>query len=207
MLTFLRPNASERKLRLFACACCKSVVPLLECDACLRALEVAESHADGSVSVQAVAHAREHVHGEWVNSGDAYRHLDAAASLVLSAIDHHPYQITWECLAKMEREVASENCPDEAAIFGALSRAQPRLLRCVIGNPFRPTTLDSSWLTSTVLTLAEGVYTERAFDRLPILADALQDAGCDDADVLGHCRGPGPHARGCWVVDLVLGRQ
>jgi hypothetical protein len=66
---------------------------------------------------------------------------------------------------------------------------------------------DPSWLTPTVLSLAQGIYEGRAFDRLPILADALQDAGCDNEDVLDHCRGPGPHVRGCWVVDLVLGKR
>jgi hypothetical protein len=67
--------------------------------------------------------------------------------------------------------------------------------------------VDSSWLTSTVIALARGINDERAYERLPILADALQDAGCDYADILDHCRGPGPHVRGCWVVDLVLGKE
>ncbi|HJZ58621.1 MAG TPA: hypothetical protein VKE74_27010 [Gemmataceae bacterium] len=80
------------------------------------------------------------------------------------------------------------------------------LLRCIYGNPFRPVAVDPSWLTSTVVTLAEGVYLDRAFDRLPTLADALQDAGCDHPDILAHCRGDGPHVRGCWVVDLLLGK-
>jgi hypothetical protein len=83
---------------------------------------------------------------------------------------------------------------------------QAVLLREVFGNPFRPVTPDRSWLTSDVLGLARGIEADRAFDRLPILADALEDAGCDNADVLEHCRGPGPHVRGCWVVDLMLGR-
>jgi hypothetical protein len=84
--------------------------------------------------------------------------------------------------------------------------AQAHLIRCILGNPFRPVALESTWRTSTVVALAQGIYDERAFDRMPILADALQDAGCDNDDVLTHCRGPGPHARGCWVVDLVLGK-
>jgi hypothetical protein len=83
--------------------------------------------------------------------------------------------------------------------------AQAGLVRDCFGNPFRPVTLDPSWLTSTVVSLAEGIYADRAFDRLPILADALQDAGCDNPEVLDHCRAPGPHVRGCWVVDLILG--
>ena len=80
------------------------------------------------------------------------------------------------------------------------------ILRDTFGNPFRPVALDASWLTSTVVALAEGIYAGRAFDRLPILADALQDAGCDDEQVLTHCRGAGVHVRGCWVVDLLSGR-
>jgi hypothetical protein len=67
--------------------------------------------------------------------------------------------------------------------------------------------LDPNWLTSTVRALADGTYEQKAFDRMPILADALQDAGCSDEQVLDHCRGPGPHVRGCWVVDLVLGKR
>ena len=83
---------------------------------------------------------------------------------------------------------------------------QRSLLFDIFGNPFRPVAIDPDWLTSTVVALARGIYDDRAFDRLPILADALQDAGCENADVLTHCRGDGPHVRGCWVVDLLLGK-
>lgn len=85
--------------------------------------------------------------------------------------------------------------------------AQASLLRDIFGNPFRPVTADPAWLTSTVVSLALAIYDERALDRLPILADALEDAGCDHADILDHCRGPGPHARGCFVVDLLLKKE
>jgi hypothetical protein len=81
------------------------------------------------------------------------------------------------------------------------------LLRDIFGNPFRPVTGDPFSLTLTVRTLAEGIYADHGFDRLPILADALQDGGCVNADILTHCRGDGPHVRGCWVVDLVLGKE
>ncbi|HEV3436705.1 MAG TPA: hypothetical protein VG122_05060, partial [Gemmata sp.] len=84
---------------------------------------------------------------------------------------------------------------------------QARLARCVFGNPFRPITINSSWLTSTVLALANGIYEEKAFDRMPILADALQDAGCDNENILNHCRQPGDHIRGCWAIDLLLAKQ
>ena len=84
---------------------------------------------------------------------------------------------------------------------------QTTLIRCLFGNPFRPAAFDPCWRTEAVASLARGIYDERAFDRLPVLADAPEDAGCADAAVLAHCRGDGPHARGCWVVDAVLGRD
>ncbi|OWK37906.1 hypothetical protein [Fimbriiglobus ruber] len=82
-----------------------------------------------------------------------------------------------------------------------------QLLRDIFGTPFRPVTLIPAWLTPTVVALTTGIYTDRAFDRLPILADALQDAGCDNDDILAHCRGDGPHVRGCWVVDALLAKE
>jgi hypothetical protein len=86
---------------------------------------------------------------------------------------------------------------------------QSSLLRCIFGNPFRPGSLNPIWLAwndGTIPRLAQGIYEERAFDRLPILADALEEAGCASADLLGHLRGPGPHVRGCWALDLILGK-
>jgi len=84
------------------------------------------------------------------------------------------------------------------------------LLRDIFGNPFRGASVDSHWLVwndGTVPRLAQAIYDERAFDRLSILADALEEAGCTDADILNHCRQPGEHVRGCWVVDLLLGKH
>ena len=85
--------------------------------------------------------------------------------------------------------------------------SQSHRLRDVVGNPFRPVAFAPEWLTSDVLALARQMYESRDFGAMPILADALQDAGCDNTDVLNHCRGDGPHVRGCWVVDLVLGKS
>ncbi|WP_439621038.1 hypothetical protein [Gemmata sp.] len=81
------------------------------------------------------------------------------------------------------------------------------LIRDIFGNPLRPVAFAPKWRTSTAVALAQGMYESRDFGAMPILADALQDAGCGSADVLDHCRGPGPHVRGCWVVDLVLGKE
>jgi hypothetical protein len=92
-------------------------------------------------------------------------------------------------------------CPIEEAPHAAL-------LRDIFGNPFRPATFDPSWRTDTVTALATQMYESRDFGAMPILADALQDAGCDSDDILSHCRDTKQvHVRGCWVVDLVLGKE
>jgi hypothetical protein len=83
---------------------------------------------------------------------------------------------------------------------------QADLLAEIAGNPFQDIVLDRSWLTSTVIALSRQMYESQDFSAMPILADAMQDAGCDNADILSHCRGPGVHVRGCWVVDKLLTR-
>lgn len=95
-------------------------------------------------------------------------------------------------LQNAHRAVSAQVCP---------------ILRDIFGNPFRTVTFSQSWRTDTVVTLAQQMYESRDFSAMPILADALQDAGCDNEDILSHCRGEGPHVRGCWVVDLVLGKS
>jgi hypothetical protein len=93
---------------------------------------------------------------------------------------------------------------------GNLLKRSLSLLHCIFGNPFRPVSLDPAWLHcngGTVRKMAEAIYDDRAFDRLPILADALEEAGCTDRAVLDHCRGSGAHVRGCWVLDLLLGKE
>lgn len=99
------------------------------------------------------------------------------------------------------------------AVLAAFTTAQAEncaLIRDLFGNPFRPPHIDPTvlrWNDGTVVKVAQGIFKERAFDRLPILADALEDAGCQDAAILAHCREPGEHVRGCWVVDLLTGRS
>ncbi|WP_439625131.1 hypothetical protein [Gemmata sp.] len=84
---------------------------------------------------------------------------------------------------------------------------QAAIIRDVVGNPFRSVAFSPELRTSTVVAIAQQMYESRDFGAMPILADALQDAGCDSDDILTHCRGPVPHVRGCWVVDLVLGKS
>lgn len=95
----------------------------------------------------------------------------------------------------------------DSTILTAERMAIAKLIRDIFGNPFRPVAADPSWLLPKMVGLAQGIYGERAFDRMPILADALEKAGCADADILGHCRRPDEHVRGCWVVDLLLGKK
>jgi hypothetical protein len=88
------------------------------------------------------------------------------------------------------------------------SSLQAALVRCIFGNPFRPVPFFPEWRTDTAVSLARQMYDSRDFSAMPILADALQDAGCDSDDVLNHCRDTAlTHVRGCWVVDLVLGKE
>ena len=121
----------------------------------------------------------------------------------------------------IDAQAASRTCrtnvsPDDALFIAhytakineAGKPAIADLLRDIFGNSFRPVAIDPAWLTSDVLALARGIYDDKAFDRMPILADALQDTGCDNTDILDHCRdAKQTHTRGCWVVDLVLGKK
>jgi hypothetical protein len=96
-----------------------------------------------------------------------------------------------------------------AAISGEES-AQSELLRDIIGNPFRPVALDPAWLTrhdGLVVSMAQKMYDSRDFSDMPVLADALEEAGCANQDSLNHCRSGGEHIRGCWVVDALLGKS
>lgn len=101
------------------------------------------------------------------------------------------------------------------ARFGEARRSRPPrvipwqsdLLRCLFGNPYRPTVFDPSWRVPAAVALARAIYDRRVFDLMPALADTLEKAGCHDPEILGHCRMPGGHARGCWVVDAVLGKS
>ena len=100
--------------------------------------------------------------------------------------------------------------PLRSAAFDAATAEQSLVMRAVVwevvGNPFRPVQFFDDWRTDTAVSLAHQMYERREFSAMPILADALQDAGCDNDDVLKHCRDPNQvHLRGCWVVDLVLG--
>jgi hypothetical protein len=194
LLEAVRERASDRKLRLFACECCRQLWHLLPDDADRHAVDVAERVAEG------VASNAERKAALRAATGMAYFALMADIGQAVNGVRVHAG-------LGIVRPIAS---PGDVQTWQAapelLYTPHRELLRDIFGNPFRPVAFDPAWRTSTAVALAKGIYADRAFDRLPILADALQDAGCENADVLDHCRGLGPHARGCWVVDLVLGK-
>jgi hypothetical protein len=112
----------------------------------------------------------------------------------------------WLAIPGIDSSEGSELLPDQERYYFTELSVQISLIRCVFGNPFRPVAFSPEWRTDTAISLARQMYDSREFSAMPILADALQDAGCDNDDILEHCRGNGPHVRGCWVVDLVLGK-
>jgi hypothetical protein len=198
LLEFLRDKAGERKLRLFACACCRRIWDLLSPDPGRPAVETAERWADGQATEQEVWDARRRSFG-FADQGTFPRYADAFGVTVL--MDR-----AWDAAAQAAKWAVRyrEEACEQAKV------AQGRLLHCVFGNPYRSVAICPSWLEwngGCAFELARDIYDTRAFDRLPRLADAVEEAGCADAAILQHCREPGEHVRGCWVVDLLLGKS
>ena len=189
MLAFLRGRKDDRKLRLFAVACSRRIWSLID-SLGQASVDVAEAYADGLIGPDEMRAARLACQG----AGG---------------------QASWYAAAT-KPEVAARNAARSAQagvasnpVLGTEAgeiEAQAVLLRDIFGKPFRSITLAPSLLTPTVVRLAQVIYDDRAFDRMPELANALHDAGCDNDEVLGHCRGLGPHVRGCWALDLILGK-
>lgn len=200
MLDFLQGTASDRKLRLFAAAAFGRLLRLLPDPRQRRGIEVLEQVAEGTVL-------RSACRGVTAEVRQAIPHNDWVAGAPPA---DQPYYIA----LMLYREFCSPRIGVHAvqaaaglANWAGEQNEQARLMRCIIGNPLRPVAIDPHWLTSAAVSLASAVYDERALDRLPILADALMDAGCADEAILEHCRAAGPHVRGCWVVDLLLGKE
>ena len=205
MLHFIRDRANVRKMRLLGCAACRQIWDFVLEEVCQRAVEAAEQFADSLTSLEALEFACDgaiHV-ADLADSEPESDHYDPQLAFHVAMAAFRvsvPPPLQLNTLLMLFR-----NC-DHAKTSQARS-THTDLLRDIFGNPFRPVVIFSpSWRTSTAVTLASQMYESRDFSAMPILADALQDAGCDSADVLDHCRGPGPHVRGCWVVDLVLGK-
>jgi hypothetical protein len=210
ILEYLRGKASDRKLRLFAVACCRRIWHLLIDERSRKAVLVAERDADQARP--------EEVSEVFYQSQCAFRvceyasdcHADAAwaaCQLAEPSEDRLEKAVRVALLAASAAGYPTDSCysTDRDKIEVEYEH-QCHLLRDVFGNPFRPASTSTAWLLPNVIALAQMIYEERAFDRLPELAAALEEAGCHDADTLGHCRQAGPHVRGCWVVDAILGK-
>jgi hypothetical protein len=208
MLILLRGKASERKLRLFEVACCRSIWHLLTDERSRKLVEVAEQCADGHPKPRGP--------------------LESAA---MEAVSRFPTNTAWFAAAKAAVHTIWDYPPDSPylnssyppmvrdalAVAGNAAEAVPSeppvqtaLLRDIFGNPFRPIVFDPAWLTwhdGLLVSMAWQMYDSRDFADMPVLADALEEAGCSDQDILAHCRSGGEHVRGCWVVDLILGKE
>ncbi|HYT88659.1 MAG TPA: hypothetical protein VEL76_08120 [Gemmataceae bacterium] len=235
MLKFLEGRTTSRKLRLFACGCCRRVWHLLEPYCGRFAIELLELEteelafpAQVSIALGPVDRA-----GRTAQSRAVREAMESvlAAGALRSAEPPYLDRRAWWYEQEQVRELArtaqrvqqyrggAEQCASSAAravaVDGSSSGAEERaaqaaLLRDVVGNPFQPVVVDPTWLAwnnRTVRKLAREIDVERRYAEVPILADALEEAGCTDEAILDHCRGPGPHIRGCWVVDALLDRQ
>jgi hypothetical protein len=224
-----RVPGGRRRLALFACACCRLVWGLIENEASRRAVEVSERAAEGQASRQELAAAEKEAVAVWQGAEQHFHQAHrenptgterwrAGAVSFLAQAAHNAaarrYTMMSAQMVAMTtatavswlagRTVAGQQAEE------AMTARQARLVRCIFGNPFRPLPeIDPAWLTwdgGAVRKLVASIHAERRFTDLPVLADALEEAGCTDANILGHCRAGGEHALGCWMLDLLLGK-
>lgn len=205
MLEFLQLAGNPRKSRLFGVACCRHIWHLMDDARSRNAVVTAEWSIDGLADEEemfsAYSAAGDAI-GDLIGQADLSAYAPSAAAGWLAECCAGPHSYKWTSVARFILDAKA----DKVA-----------WLRDIFGNPFRPVTIDPAWTTwnnCTVVKLAEAIYQDRDLPsgcldagRMAILADALEDAGCSDEDILPHCRGPGPHVRGCWVVDLLLGKK
>jgi hypothetical protein len=219
----------QRKLRLFACGCCRRVWHLLPEGPYRRAVEAAEGHADGREHREALEVAGALLRGVRLPyeplTAEKLQRAVASATFLPDRAGLGPFvgsalRTAWEVgevVTLPPAALTAAGPQSEAYLAGRRSpaylteqRLRADLVRDVIPSPFEPVRFDSAWLAwrhDTVVNLARSIYDEHRLADLLILADALEEAGCDNPEVLAHCRGPGPHLRGCWVLDLLLGKE
>jgi hypothetical protein len=218
------PRASSRKWRLFGVACVRAVAQLLRDERSRAAVEAADKYADGLIDAKQALAAEE---AAVAVVEDAYAALSQAARQWWQAVDApsqpppagaaevaaaHAAAVTlalWAPAAWGAREAARHAAKAMGARATEERAIQAGVFRDLIKKSRKPKP-NPSWLTwndGVVGKPARAIHDGRAFDRMPLLADALEEAGCADAAILGHCRGGGEHVRGCWVVDLMTGRE
>jgi hypothetical protein len=223
LLGCARGSISNRKLWLFASACAGTASESWPEEISSQIRRIADDVAAGAATREELRHAWQQAQS-WKEQLVAIQDFDLAACIrdwqeVLLGERMLTYGGTDEDQSRRLAGVAQAHqrgfraarwatwIPSEMGTNPTGLEIKCVVLRDIFGNPFRSVVCDPVWRTSTVTQLAAALYDERAFERLPILADALEEVGCADAALLGHLRGPGPHVRGCWVVDLVLGNQ
>jgi hypothetical protein len=206
-MNWLRRRGSPRQFFLAAAAWAGQVEEFMTAKRFISLVELVEGFADGLITeaeltqASAIANTRYRqfldLQREGLSPAAANRRLAADTAAVHAASPRDGWIAAINSL-KAAGGVDRKLFP--------LVRQVP-VLHDIFGNPFRPVTVDPAWRTATAVALAQSMYTARDFAAMPVLADALEEAGCTHPDVLAHCRGPGPHVRGCWVVDLVLGKS
>jgi hypothetical protein len=194
MLEFLQKKTSNRKLRLFNCHCCRQLSGKIREERNIAVLEAAEAYAEGIITSEEM----ESKGARWFDFDQPFP-LAGTWQRALHLTTHVDSEIRSRLIAATAARSSDNQKKEEAKQVG--------FIKDIFGNPFHPITLSPSWLTSTVLSLAQKMYDTCDFSAMPILADALQDASCDNETILTHCRGPGPHVRGCFVIDLLTGRE
>jgi hypothetical protein len=206
----LHGRCSVRQLRLFAIACCRHINPRFTDPRSVHALSIAERYVDGRASeeeYQAAYSESKQVIAEFqailnevgvLSPGEP----STAANVIDSVVVYSKkcWELVWGAsyVAHYSQRLGDEDSE---------RRWQAQILCDIVGEYEPLPEFDRSWRTDTARALAGQMYESREFGVMPVLADALQDAGCGDERILGHCRGHGPHVRGCWVVDLVLGKE
>jgi hypothetical protein len=220
-VNFMGKRVSDRKLLLLASACCRRIWPLLEDQRSRAAVAAAERYADGKLSRPALQKSAEEARRalsemqrrlpapqRW----EERKKLDALVQAAAAASGMGSSATSAVLLAAHDSAHAVKFRSRSQGMSGRPPAKRERvaqllLLHDIVGNPFRPVTLDPAWRTATVTAVAQIIYDQGRFADLPILADALEDAGCCNTDILSHCRSEAPHIRGCWVVDGLLDRK
>src|SRR5262245_12424980 len=214
LLEYLVGRTSNRKVRLFGCACCRKIWHLLVDERSKKAVRVAERYADDLATEQEIEVARREMAACRTETAlrpgsppvDSWAFTAAEAVLFDTpfwnpgAASRGAFTAAWTA-AEAAWRANGEAGPEPEA------RRQLPLFRDIFENPYRPGWADPAWLTPQVVALAETIYAERRFCDLPVLADALEEVGCDNKCILDHCRAEGTHVRGCWPVDLLLDKE
>jgi hypothetical protein len=202
LLLYLRDRVSDRKYRLYAAACAAAVEHLLESDCSREVLRLTECWADEP---------------DWVD-GRIRRATSENRRYLLTLPLHTPGQMAaeavnqaagvgaWAAALQVSPYVRRSLRVSRRGAVQSVAAQQAALLRHIVGNPFSPVPFDPAWRSPAALAIARAAYEDRRWDDFPFLADALEEAGCDDQALLRHCREPGEHVRGCWALDLILGR-